>query len=158
MMLSDAAERLWSALKHAGGMEGAEDEKMRERGARAGADDLRDLLGSCPICRKNLAQHAYASFAFVPLTAEAQHRFAAMRQAVEGEQWNLATQFDEFDALSDNAVAHAVRCSSGRVAVVIERDPVELNDAPNILYKSILNEESANRLAALIEPGSWRSF
>lgn len=157
MLLSEAAERLWTLISGGLDTDQADPAQARQEAARITTEKLRELIGRCPICGEtNLQDHAYASFAFASMSEEKWEGFVALRQAIMSEQWAAAVKWQGFDVLSDNAVAHAWRCVTGRLAVLIERDPVEMNDAADMLYESKLDEASGQQLASQIEPGQWR--
>ncbi|HEX8709960.1 MAG TPA: hypothetical protein VF723_17095 [Pyrinomonadaceae bacterium] len=134
------------------------DEKLFAEGQRLVTENLRRMIGRCPVCDGELTGHSYAGFAVTVLAAENEQRVAALLAVLREHRWDEALGFREFEPLGDALVAQALRCAGRRIAWQAVREPYELGETQTLLEQEILDYQDSRRLASLIGPESWVSL
>ncbi len=120
------------------------------------ATELARMLQRCPVCHDQFNGHAYAHFAVTILGENRRGRVREFLDACEEHWWAEAEKFQEFDPKRDAIVAYAMRCSSGRMALLIERSPCEAYESDRLIACDVLDEASGRELEKLIQAPDWR--
>lgn len=120
------------------------------------AGELCRMLQRCPVCGGDFNDHDYAHFAMTVLGEDRRGRVREFFEACEDREWGEALTFQEFDAKRDAVVAYAMRCHTGRLAVLLERSPFEVYEADRLIACDVLDDASGRELERLIESNSWR--
>ena len=120
------------------------------------AGELCRMQQHCPVCGGGFDHHDYAHFAMTVLGEDRRGRVREFFDACEDREWREALAFLEFDAKRDALVAYAMRCHTGRLAVLLERSPIEAYEADRLIACDVLDDASGRELEQLIEQNSWR--
>jgi hypothetical protein len=120
------------------------------------AIELRRMLRRCPVCGGGFEEHVYALFAMTVLGEDRRGRVREFLDACEDREWEEAIGFQEFDDKRDAIVAYAMRCSTGRLAVLIERSPVGSYEPDRLIACDVIDEAEGRRLEGLIDQNDWR--
>lgn len=120
------------------------------------ASELCRMLQRCPVCGGGFENHDYAHFAVTVFTDEKRGRVKEFFEACEDRRWEEARRFQEFDPKRDAIVAYALRCATNRLALVIERNPVEVYEPDRVIACDALDETSGRRLECFIAQNNWR--
>lgn len=142
-------KKLWTAIS------GEEFVDEAQKGD-ATTEKLRRLLKSCAICGKGFSHHFYALFATTVFSAEEKSRVVSFFKTLEEHRWRDSLEFQEWDALRNNAEAYAIRCSTGRMALLTVHSPYEVYEHDSAIAYEVLNMESGQELASLIEQNKWK--
>jgi hypothetical protein len=142
-------KRLWAAI---GGGEipgniGSGDAK---------AENLKRVLQRCPICGNDFLNHSYALFATTVFAEGNKHRIELLFTALEQHDWLQAVQFQDWDVLSNNVEAYALKCSTGQVALVIIHSPYEVFERDSLIKLEVLNGELGNALISFVGVDRWK--
>jgi hypothetical protein len=120
------------------------------------AGELCRMLQRCPVCGGAFDHHDYAHFAVTVLGEDRRGRVREFLDACEDRLWEEAVAFQDFDARRDAIVAYALRCSRGRIAVLLERSPSEVYESDRLIACDVLDEASGRELETLIAQTDWR--
>lgn len=142
-------KRLWTAIS---GERWADDSQKVD----ATAEELRRMLKCCPACEGGWFNHTYVSFAIMVIGEDKKDRVLALLEALKDHRWKEAQTFQEFDPLRDALEAFALRCCTGRIGLLIVRNPEELWESHSLIADEVLDLEAGHELAALIDPNNWR--
>lgn len=122
------------------------------------ASELCRMLQRCPVCGGEFGDHDYAHFAMTVLGEDRRGRVREFFDACEDHLWQEAVGFQDFDAKRDAIVAYALRCSRGRIAVLLERSPFEVYESDRLIACDVLDDASGRELETLIAQTDWRSL
>ena len=120
------------------------------------ADASKCVLQRCPICGKGFPNHYYARFATTAFAEANRHRMEFFFSSLEQHDWLQAVQFQDWDVLSNNAEAYALKCSTERLALVIIYSPYEVFEDDSLIRLEVLNGNSGERLIACVRPNGWK--
>ena len=105
---------------------------------------LRTLLPSCPVCKQNIKGHFFAQVASTIANDSHKPVLTRIFSAVRQHEWDLLTEFKEWDALADNLVVYAIRGHHADATLLVIKSVFELyasNDL--ILLERITDAELA---------------
>ncbi len=122
----------------------------------ATAKKLRRVLKSCPVCGEGFSQHSYALLATTVFGADQKLRVTAFFESLEEHRWSDLLKFRNWDALSNNVESYAIRCVTGRAAIVTLHSPYEVYEDDSIIKCEVLSSESSQELLPLIEADEWK--
>ncbi len=142
-------KRWWNTVSGRLSADGTQTEDMTAR-------ELCRMLQRCPVCREDFKDHHYAHFSVTILGEDRRGRVREFFDAVEDGDWKEAQRFQEFDPKRDAVVAYVMKCSGGRIAVLLERSPFELYETDRLIACDVLDEESGRALDRLIAQNDWR--
>ncbi len=126
-----------------------------ESGRAIHAGQLRDLLGTCPICHSDFTYHWYAQFAMTINDRDHYERVSDFIKAAEEHRWEALLTFSEFQGDRDTIIATALRCPGRRMALILEHDPWDFCDSRYIISCEVLEQETGQELGMLIEEDKW---
>jgi hypothetical protein len=118
--------------------------------------EIRRMLKFCPVCQKHFGDHSYALFAITVASIDRSTRLREFFDTLKAHDWRKAMEFEEFEGSLNSAEAFALKCMSGKVVLLMVRDPFELFDANEILDYEILDSSTGEELVSLIDSGKWR--
>jgi hypothetical protein len=115
------------------------------------------LFGDCPVCERSFQNHFGALLAQRSHDgSDAQKEFLA---AFAARAWDkILGQFTHHSNEFLPLTLCAIRCTSGRMAVVVVCYTDVYVFDPEVFDYVVLNEEESARLAALIRPEQWIPF
>ena len=145
-------KKFWNVMKR----KGAIDMAKRQEGA-ATAAELQKMLEHCPICQHGFVGHSYALLATTILGGEENSCTNEFLDALKEHRWRDARQFQEWEGSRDNLVAYALRCTDGRLVLLIVHDFFELFYSSGLVECDCLSVENSRQLEAVFEL-EWRSF
>jgi hypothetical protein len=142
-------KRWWNTVSGRLSADGTQTEDMTAR-------ELCRMLQRCPVCHGEFNGHHYAHFAVTILGEDRRGRVREFFDAVEDWDWEEAQKFQEFDPKRDAVVAYVVKCSGGRMAVLLERSPFEHYETDRLIACDMIDEESGRELDGMIARNDWR--
>lgn len=122
------------------------------------ARELCRMLQRCPVCGGEFTEHTYAHFAVTVFGDDVAARVKEFLAICEEHRWEEVQRFQEFDANRDALVAYAMRCSSGRLAALIERSPYETYESDRLIACDVLDDASGRQLEKLVAQTDWRKL
>ena len=116
------------------------------------------MLKQCPICFNSFSGHWYAMFATVVFVQENKVLIEKFLSALEQHNWKEAAQFQDWDPVSDDLEAYALKCSSGNAALVIIESPYELYYNNSLMRIEVLSSSIASDFLSSVASDRWRPF
>lgn len=121
------------------------------------AQELRRILGSCPICMGDFRDHRYSLLATVAMNDKTNAVACLTRLLgyMRDGRWHDVLGFRQWIACADTIVTFAFRCDKGRMGIVSIFSPADSAVPDEPLYFTMLSLEEGKKVLAVIAPEHW---
>lgn len=122
------------------------------------ANKLRQILGTCPICRCDFTEHRFLQLASTVAIEDNKRRVQNLIEAFKGRRWDVVAGFKEFRSDANAAVAYIIAGPHGGAVALLIRDPVELYEPSELYLQEDLSAGEVEAITMLCPRESWESF
>ncbi|HYL62861.1 MAG TPA: hypothetical protein VE077_09585 [Candidatus Methylomirabilis sp.] len=112
-------------------------------------------LNHCPVCSGPWLNHFYASFASIRIGSGSPSALP-FSVSVRTHRWDEVIKYQGGKHDPDNTEACVIRCSPGKLALLLVHTPFEPWDYKSIDYCEVLDSENAQYLLKMIQPDQWK--
>jgi hypothetical protein len=130
-------------------------EENIEEGKRIAAENVKYMLGNCPICKGGFNNHAIARFAVMPLDNKNLEQAESLISLLQECKWHEVIKAKKFNPQSDAVICQVLRCVNEELCWLVVREPYDIDDIQELLAMKILMKDESKSLASIIEPDKW---
>lgn len=131
---------------------------MATRPENLTANKLRQILVTCPICRRDFTEHRFLQLASTVAIEDNKRRVQNLIEAFKGRRWDAVAGFSEFRGDANAAVVHIISGPHAGAVALLICDPVELYEPPELCLQEILSAGEVEAITMLYPRESWESF
>jgi hypothetical protein len=97
-------------------------------------------------------------FATTIATLEREAEILNLIRMAKQHEWESLASCQEFDPMKNALVVCGLRCTDGRLNILLVRNPFELLDDDSVEYWELLDENESGNWLRYLPSGKWTSF